>query len=144
MTGNGETEAAGEGPNRRGDQLDLRQFAPALLTRIREWLAGRLAGLSRNSVANVVLAADELVTNAYEHGDGPRALCVHRSDEPCVVRLEVVDSNHRPVTVGHSRFGLAAYRGRGLVLVERLSRAWGVDTPAGRNGKIVWAEIVCD
>jgi anti-sigma regulatory factor (Ser/Thr protein kinase) len=35
--------------------------------------------------------------------------------------------------------GLEAERGRGLLLVEALSREWGSFTPIGWRGKVVWA-----
>lgn len=52
-------------------------------------------------------------------------------------RLEVSDGSPRvPRT---RRFGEEATTGRGLHLVEDLSRAWGVETHDG--GKTVWAEL---
>lgn len=144
MVGTREPTIAEDGSYRTHDQLDLRESTPAVLGRIRRWLRDRLVGLPHDPVDDLVLAADELVSNAFEHGDGPAALRISRSDTPCVVRLEVTDRNHRPVTVGHSRFGRAAKRGRGLVLVTQVSRAWGVDCPNDKPGKTVWAEISCD
>lgn len=144
MGGNGDTAVADGGPHTSRHHLDLRECTPALLGRVRAWIMERLVGLPRTPVADVVLAADELVTNAYEHGDGPRALHLCRTADPCVIRLEVADSNCLPVTVGQSRLGTTAHRGRGLVLVEQLSQSWGVERPAGAEGKTVWAEILCE
>lgn len=53
------------------------------------------------------------------------------------LRLEVSDLSARVPRV--RRFGEEATTGRGLHLVEDLSRAWGVDVHPG--GKTVWVEL---
>ena len=53
------------------------------------------------------------------------------------VRLEVSDGS--PRVPRQRRFGDEATTGRGLHLVDELSRAWGVET--GPQGKTVWVEL---
>jgi hypothetical protein len=65
----------------------------------------------------------------------------HRA--PCWIEIEVDDFNARPPALGRSRFGPEAHRGRGLVLVDRLSTAWGTRQYGDGTGKTVWARISC-
>ncbi|MFF0221450.1 SpoIIE family protein phosphatase [Streptomyces sp. NPDC004629] len=84
----------------------------------------------------VLLVVSELVTNALVHTDGQ-------------VRLDLTLVNHRfrvavadvsPRTpVKPTSLGWEATGGRGIVLVEAMSAAWGT-VPAG-GGKQVWAEL---
>ena len=84
-----------------------------------------------------MLAAGEMIANAVEHGGGVVALHVEgrRGD----VRVEVYD--HEPRLPGaRPGPGLAAGdRGRGLAMVEALSRDWGW-VPC-HDGKLVWARF---
>lgn len=98
--------------------------------------------LDRSYVENVVLVADELTANAYEHGGGPHTIhLIHRA-EPSQTIIEVDDSNTDTPTPGHSRLGPAAHRGRGLRLVEQIAQAWGVRSKAAPNtAKTVWARV---
>jgi anti-sigma regulatory factor (Ser/Thr protein kinase) len=89
-----------------------------------------------------LLAVSELVTNAVERspGDG-------RSDRELVelrlratgsgLRIEVWDAS--PAVPVLQEADLTGDRGRGLVLVDVLSAAWG-HRPAG-CGKVVWCEM---
>ncbi|TDV47948.1 ATP-binding protein [Actinophytocola oryzae] len=123
--------------------LDLRGSDARGLRRLRQWLSAVLADLGERHVTEVMQVADELASNAYEHGDGPQMVRLHH----CVVdgrtTIEVEDSNLETVTVGQSRFGEAAHRGRGLVLVQNIARAWGVRRRAGTGRKTVWAVLAC-
>ncbi|MFH8368326.1 SpoIIE family protein phosphatase [Streptomyces sp. NPDC018031] len=79
------------------------------------------------------LVVSELVGNALRHGDGPRQLRVVRHDR---LTIEVSDTGPDLPQIQHAT--LDAEGGRGLQLINLLSRRWGsCRTPAG---KVVWAE----
>lgn len=85
---------------------------------------------------DAILLADELVTNAVRHAGGATALLV--CGTPSWLRVEVTDSSPVPPALTEPRPGHD--RGRGLLLVERLSSAWGTQLlPPG--GKVVWFEM---
>ena len=100
---------------------------------VRELLDG--LGVLRD---DAVLVADELVSNAIQHGEGPRSCRLTLIDDGRGLLAEVTDSGsgepHMRTPDGTG--------GRGLVLVDRLSKAWGVRWSRGR--KTVWAEMVRD
>lgn len=82
-----------------------------------------------------VLATSEVVTNALVHGRG--AVGLHVSAGPVQVRVEVGDDNPRHPDV--RPLDEQAEGGRGMMIVEAVSSAWGVlDTP---DGKVVWFEV---
>jgi anti-sigma regulatory factor (Ser/Thr protein kinase) len=98
---------------------------------VRRWAATELADLGEDHLADVMLVAIELVTNAYDHGNGPRMIRLTPSPELCMITVEVGDSNTVEPVLGVSRFGVAANRGRGMTLVDRISECWGVVLDAG-------------
>lgn len=88
----------------------------------------------------IVLLISEVVTNAVvhggPHGEGDRVtLSVERRHDR--VRVEVTDCHPNVPERGSAE--PESPSGRGLLLVEALSSAWGV-TP-GRPGKTVWFEV---
>jgi anti-sigma regulatory factor (Ser/Thr protein kinase) len=124
--------------------LDLRGSDPHVLPGIRRRIMAELAELGRPHLADVVQVADELATNAYEHGDGPHVIHVRHDRGACQTTVAVEDSNQSRLTLGESRFGETAHRGRGLLLVDQIADAWGVhDSTADRRTKTVWARISC-
>ncbi|TDV48752.1 ATP-binding protein [Actinophytocola oryzae] len=124
--------------------LDLRGKGPRALGEVRRWIGRVLARLSRAHVMDVIQVADELTSNAYEHAGGPGVIHVTIRLAPCSVIVEVEDDDPAMPTMGRSRFGSRACRGRGIQLVDRLSCSWGVRGPASGHGtKTVWAEIPC-
>ncbi|MFE5731788.1 SpoIIE family protein phosphatase [Streptomyces sp. NPDC056528] len=88
---------------------------------------------------SAVLMVSEMVTNVLVHTDGDALLvaevsCVERSRR---LRVEVSDTSDE---LPHRRRpGEMASSGRGLVLMEMLAHAWGVD-PRG-EGKSIWFEL---
>ncbi|MCE6996368.1 ATP-binding protein [Saccharothrix sp. S26] len=114
---------------------------PAPLVRVRQWTAAALADLDEDHLEAVLLVSTELLTNAYEHGATPYGIRLRRSRMPCRVRVEVDDASPEQPVVGRSRLGET--RGRGLVLVDQLSTAWGTN-PLPGTGKTVWAEVSCE
>lgn len=126
------------------DSLDLRGSDARALRRVRQWLATMLGDREDDHVAEVTQVADELVSNAFEHGGGPQVIRLYRDSGPGRTTVEVEDSNLDMPTMGRSRFGEAAHRGRGLVLVDELANAWGVRGENGSGCKTVWAVVTCE
>jgi hypothetical protein len=92
--------------------------------------------LSEDVVATAELCVSELVTNAVLHAG--TTIRVHVTPVSDGIRIHVHDKSASiPLRVRHSR---TAATGRGLGLVETVSRGWGVDAHAG-GGKTVWCEI---
>jgi len=81
------------------------------------------------------LVVSELVTNALHHARGPVTLFVARRLDRMVLSVEDGSDELAEVEVT----GLLAESGRGLALVESLTRAWGEQPVPG--GKRVWAEV---
>jgi anti-sigma regulatory factor (Ser/Thr protein kinase) len=103
----------------------------------RHWVRGLVAelGLDDECEYEAQLVATELVTNAVLHGRTTLVIVVDHHDH--VLRIEVEDGNPRiPVVLPPST---TATNGRGLSLVEQLSRRWGCDPLP--DGKRVWAEL---
>jgi anti-sigma regulatory factor (Ser/Thr protein kinase) len=85
-------------------------------------------------VEDMRLVVSELVTNAIEHARTP--LLVRIEQESQVVLLTVQD---RSLDLPHERFPeVQNAGGRGLFIVDLLSRDWGVTVGPGRQ-KSVWA-----
>jgi anti-sigma regulatory factor (Ser/Thr protein kinase) len=86
------------------------------------------------AVQAVVLAVSELATNAVEHAGTPFEL--RGGTDGDRVRVEVIDGS---LTLPNCATPDArSPSGRGLLLVERVADAWGVDLLAA--GKRVWFE----
>ncbi|WP_434446745.1 ATP-binding protein [Lentzea sp. E54] len=117
---------------------DLDDPTPSIAA-VRDWARDSLSDLDADVVEDVVLVVNELVSNAFDHGRASRQVRLHRSSNPCSIRVEVEDASLDAPVLGVSR--LNAGRGRGLIIVARLAKDWGVvPQPAG---KTVWAEISC-
>lgn len=77
----------------------------------------------------------ELVTNALVHGEGDVSIGMDAGST--LLRVEVADaSTSRP---SRAVPGDDAERGRGLLIIEALSSAWGVTEAL--LGKVVWFEV---
>jgi anti-sigma regulatory factor (Ser/Thr protein kinase) len=85
---------------------------------------------------DVPLLVSELATNAVLHARSEFSVTVRSSGER--VRVEVFDRNSRLPTFAAVKSD--AYSGRGLMLVQSLSSAWGVDAHAD-DGKTIWFEV---
>jgi|tagenome__1003787_1003787.scaffolds.fasta_scaffold20452538_1 serine/threonine-protein kinase RsbW len=84
---------------------------------------------------DALLCVSELVTNAVAAGCS--ILTLHLSVDDHVVRVSVLDDAPGLPVPKHPRPHDRS--GRGLRMVEALSRRWGVDPAA--SGKEVWAEL---
>src|SRR5262245_57713576 len=102
----------------------------------REFVREHWSAQKRPEIVDVVgLCVSEMVTNAIDHADPPYRLRL--SERGRTLRIELEDSTVAPPIV-RSQHPMQA-RGRGMYLIETLSRAWGV-LPA-EGGKTVWAEF---
>ena len=121
---------------------ELTNSGASALPAVRSWVRETAGDIGADALTDLLLVVVELVTNAIEHGGGPRCLRLTRTRTE--VSVEVEDANLDELTPGESRFGTSAHRGAGLVLVRRICRDWGVrhDTDAG--GKTVWSTMPCE
>lgn len=87
-------------------------------------------------VDDIELVVSELVTNALVHASSPYMVTLGASKE--TVRVEMLDGSHALPTLGAARSSDTS--GRGMAIVEALSREWGV-SDRGADGKSVWAEF---
>jgi anti-sigma regulatory factor (Ser/Thr protein kinase) len=89
-------------------------------------------------VKTVELLTSEVVTNAIVHGhSGPQLIVVIDED---VIRVSVRDvSPELPV---RRLARVDDVSGRGVIIVEQLASAWGVERDRG-GGKRVWFEVAC-
>lgn len=122
--------------------LDLQATTPRMLPEMRAWAARCLADLGDGHRDDVLLAATELVANAYVHGGGARHIQLWRGVSPCAVRIEVVDVSVEQPRARRSE--IEDPRGRGLLVVDGVAVQWGVRREHEGGGKIVWAHIRCD
>ena len=90
-------------------------------------------------VDEVMLAADELVTNAVEHSGGDR-LTVTFATGRGRVRIAVTDAGSPDRTPRLTIADAGAEHGRGLMIVRMLSTDWGVDQDTDGT-TTVWCEI---
>lgn len=100
-------------------------------------------GLGRETAETVELLTSELVSNAVEHTGS--AVYVQARSGAGVLRVSVWDG--KPELPAPRAVTAQDAHGRGLRLVERLSRAWGCYRLGGSApwetavGKVVWFEL---
>jgi anti-sigma regulatory factor (Ser/Thr protein kinase) len=85
---------------------------------------------------DVILAVGELAANAVLHARTSFTVTV--CQDSARLTVEVADHNPRLPAMGQPPLG--ALSGRGLMLVDAVSTAWGVRTNQ-LEGKLVWAEF---
>ncbi|MFF4585248.1 SpoIIE family protein phosphatase [Streptomyces sp. NPDC001388] len=93
-------------------------------------------GMPEDPVDTALLVVSELVTNALVHTDGQVRLDLTLIGRR--LRVAVTDTSPR-TPVKPTSLGWEATGGRGILLVEAVSDAWGTLPVSG--GKQVWAEI---
>ena len=99
-------------------------------------LVGKLGfSISEETVETVELLASEVIANAVLYSAAPCDVAVMRSDER--LRVEVTDTD--PSLPSAVEAGPDDERGRGLLLVDALADAWGVQPES--PGKTTWFEI---
>jgi len=113
------------------------QRDPTEAGQARRHVAQACEGLSRDVVEIAQLLTTELVTNAIDHGAGEITLDITR--EPQDLRVDVTDA-----APGRPRAADATpdqTRGRGMLIVESLASAWGIEPPSGSRRKSVWFKL---
>lgn len=102
----------------------------------RRVVTARVVALGRPElVDDVVVVVSELVTNAVIHAQTSIELSVRPVGAG--VRVEVSDGS--PLVPQWAPAAMYATSGRGLIIVQRLAEAWGVERRPG--GKTVWAQV---
>lgn len=96
-------------------------------------VAARLGDHPRRD--DLLLCISEVVTNAVLHARSAAQLRVTAEQDG--LRVEVTD--HDPTVPTRRQHDLGAPTGRGLHLLDALTRAWG--TAPAADGKIVWFEF---
>lgn len=105
--------------------------------RARETVRGVMTGWGLGDEADTAtLLVSELVTNAVRHAGTPLGISLLLTDD--CVRVAVTDGVGS-VWPHLAEPDLEAEGGRGLWLVDRLARSWGVSTE--EDGKAVWFEL---
>ncbi|WEO96346.1 SpoIIE family protein phosphatase [Streptomyces sp. FXJ1.172] len=94
---------------------------------------------SPEQVDSAVLLVSEMVTNVLVHTDADALLLAEVTGEPVTRRLRVQVTDTGDDLPHRRRPGELASSGRGLMLIELLADAWGVD-PRG-EGKSIWFEL---
>lgn len=127
------------GPIGEGEEHDAEfDLDDTALWQVREAVRTLLAPRSGVVVEDAVLVADELVTNALEHGRPPRRARFRVQARPGRLRIEVDDCGP-----GGPYLRTPDDRGgRGMTVIDRLATGWGVIDYA--RFKTVWAELPLD
>ncbi|KOV83253.1 ATP-binding protein [Nocardia sp. NRRL S-836] len=120
--------------------LDLPVRPGTAMSALRRELTAALHELGEDHLYDVQLVVTELVTNVLDHTSGTGRLRVLHHRAPCAVTVEVDDESPLEPVYGRSRLG--EHRGRGMVVVDKISRQWGCRARAG-SGKTVFALVDC-
>ncbi|MFF7356613.1 SpoIIE family protein phosphatase [Streptomyces filipinensis] len=114
-----------------GDPEALTQARHLIRAAVRSW------GY-REHADEIELVADELITNALMHTEGSAIVTLRAlGDGDRRLRIEVEDSSS--ALPRRREAGEDGVSGRGLLLVDMLADAWGVEARGG--GKAVWCEF---
>jgi anti-sigma regulatory factor (Ser/Thr protein kinase) len=111
------------------------ELDPGEVASARRFVAGVLHAWGIDA-DDVILAVGELAANAVLHARTAFTVTVRLESRRLFV--EVADRNPRLPTMGQPLVG--ALSGRGLMLVDAVSTAWGIRTDRS-DGKLVWAEF---
>ncbi|MET9964592.1 SpoIIE family protein phosphatase [Streptomyces sp. NPDC006356] len=127
-------------PTIRRTMLTVAQAEPERVAVARQQLRELLHDwTSEDQVDSAVLLLSEMLTNVLVHTDADALLLaeVRGASGDRRIRVEVTDTSD---DLPHKRRpGELASSGRGLILIEMLAQAWGVD-PRG-EGKSIWFEL---
>ncbi|MFK4189598.1 SpoIIE family protein phosphatase [Streptomyces sparsogenes] len=129
----------GSAPVRR-TAATVAQAEPERIAEVRQQLRDMLHDWAdRDQVESAVLMLSEMVTNVLVHTDGDALLVAEVSGRPGSRRLRLDVADGSDELPHRRRPGELASSGRGLMLMEVLADAWGVD-PRG-DGKCIWYEL---
>ncbi|MER7759856.1 SpoIIE family protein phosphatase [Streptomyces sp. NPDC097619] len=120
-------------------QQHVAQGDPEALAAARHMIGAAVrAWGARERSDEIELVADELVTNALMHTDGPAVVTLRvLSGTQRRLRVEVEDRSS--ALPRRREAGDSGVSGRGLMLVDRLADVWGVESRG--SGKCVWCEF---
>jgi anti-sigma regulatory factor (Ser/Thr protein kinase) len=115
----------------------VQSFPPdtATVRDVRRFVAECIEGLPEEQVEVILLAASELAANSVRHAGTAYTVRVDRSDTE--VRVTVEDGGNGTPEVQDP--GPLTPSGRGLMIVEQLSDAWGTSRAGDRNR--VWFAV---
>ena len=100
-------------------------------------MASHLAELGLQVLVDTAkLLVSELVANVVIHAHSEVEVVLCASDDAVIVEVHDGAGQQQPVRKHYSD---TSTTGRGLMLVEALSRRWGVDNLG--SGKVVWFEL---
>jgi serine phosphatase RsbU (regulator of sigma subunit)/anti-sigma regulatory factor (Ser/Thr protein kinase) len=120
--------------------LSVAQDEPDRIAEARQHLRDLLHDWnSAEQVDSAVLLVSEMVTNVLVHTDADALLLAEVTGEEAVRRLRVEVFDTGDDLPHRRRPGELASSGRGLMLIELLADAWGVE-PRG-EGKSIWFEL---
>ncbi|MFD5829766.1 ATP-binding protein [Lentzea sp. NPDC060358] len=120
--------------------VDLPVAPGTSISRLRRDLTTALSSVGEDHLYDVQLVVTELVSNVLDHTPSRTGrLRVFHTLAPCLVVVEVHDSSPVEPVYGRSRLG--ENRGRGIVVVDRISREWGCRVVG--DGKTVFAVVDC-
>ncbi|MEU6085065.1 ATP-binding protein [Streptomyces sp. NPDC047108] len=107
-----------------------------VVTLLHDW------GADQETADGAELVVSELVTNAICHTDSDTIGCELRV-AGALLRVEVADEGWASTApLAHpGPVDLDGEGGRGLLLVDALSRTWGVLATTNGHGHVVWAEL---
>lgn len=129
----------GTAPVRR-TAVTVAQAEPERIAEARQQLRDMLHDWTdRDQVESAVLMLSEMVTNVLVHTDGDALLVAEVSGRLGARRLRLDVADGSDELPHRRRPGELASSGRGLLLMEVLADAWGVD-PRG-DGKCIWYEL---
>ncbi len=111
-------------------RIASRQAHTVLKWALGDWQVGG------DAVDSVRVVLGELVTNALIHSTDVFTLALHLADD--LIVIEVQDGNDAAPEVESP--DELAINGRGMLLVNALSKEWGV-RPEKDGGKTVWAKV---
>ncbi|WP_326766547.1 SpoIIE family protein phosphatase [Streptomyces sp. NBC_01591] len=124
----------------RRTALTIAQAEPERIAAARQQLRDLLHDWADpEQVDAAVLMISEMATNVLVHTDGDALMLAQATGEHGERRLRVEVSDGSDELPHKRRPGEMASSGRGLVLMEMLADAWGVD-PRG-SGKSIWFEL---
>ncbi|MFD7860810.1 SpoIIE family protein phosphatase [Streptomyces sp. NPDC057682] len=127
----------------RRTALSIAQAEPERIAAARQLLREMLHDWAdAEQIDSAVLMVSEMVTNVLVHTDGDALMVAQAVGEHGERRLRVEVSDGSDELPHKRRPGEMASSGRGLVLMEMLADAWGVD-PRGA-GKSIWFELYED
>ncbi|MEU1315392.1 ATP-binding SpoIIE family protein phosphatase [Streptomyces tibetensis] len=127
-------------PPVRRSVLTVAQAEPERVAVARQQLRELLHDwVSRDQVDSAVLLLSELLTNVLVHTDSDALLVAEMTGEVGGRRLRIEVTDAGDDLPHRRRPGELASSGRGLVLIELLAHAWGVE-PRG-EGKSIWFEL---